>query len=270
MENENRIQKVNILGVGISAINLEQATSVILDWIEQHQKQYICVTPAHGVMDCQKDENLRKIFNSSGLTTPDGMSLVWILKILGKRNVSRVYGPDLMEAICRNSSGKNSYRHFLYGGVNGVPERLSVKLQQNNPNLKIVGTYSPPFRSLTPEEDNEIIDMINSAHPDIVWVGISTPKQERWMAAHLDSLNAPILIGVGAAFDFLSGTKKQAPKWIQRSGLEWLFRLASEPNRLWKRYIQYPRFIALVVSQLLGMREFPFENECRNKINIPS
>ena len=257
MEFVDRVEKVNILGVGISAINLNQAKDIIIDWLEHRQKQYVCVTPAHGIMECQRNANLRRIFNCSGLTTPDGMSVVWLLKILGYRNVSRVYGPDLMESICEYKSDNRSFRHFLYGGAEGIPELLSESLRINFPALNVVGTYSPPFRPLTAEEGQEIVAQINATKPDIVWVGISTPKQERWMSDHIGLLNASVLIGVGAAFDFLSGTKKQAPKWIQRSGFEWLFRLVNEPHRLWRRYIEYPYFLILVLLQIFGFKSFP-------------
>ena len=260
MKRIDKIKKINVLGVGISAINLDQATDIIVDWTEHRQKQYVCVTPAHGIMECHRDANLQKIFNCSGLTTPDGMSVVWLLKILGYRNVSRVYGPDLMESICQYTSDNRRFRHFIYGGAEGVPELLSEMLRIDFPNLNVVGTCSPPFRPITAEEDDDIITQINATEPDIVWVGISTPKQERWMSDHIDSLNASVLIGVGAAFDFLSGTKKQAPKWIQRSGFEWLFRLFNEPQRLWRRYIEYPYFLVLVLSQLLRLKVYPMED----------
>ena len=246
----------NILGVQISAVSMIQALQFIERWIEVNKQHYICVTPAHGVMDCWRDPELRRIFNASGLTTPDGMSIVWILKLLGHHHVERVYGPDLMLAVCDRSI-KESWSHYFYGGAPGVPETLAEKLADRFPDLQVVGTYSPPFRSLSPQEDREIVHMIKAANPDIVWVGLSTPKQERWMAAHLEKLNTPVLIGVGAAFDFLSDRKKQAPRWIQRSGFEWLYRLASEPRRLWRRYARYPLFVLLVLAQLLGLKHYP-------------
>lgn len=248
--------RLNILGVNISAINMHQAIASVDAWISQEKKNYICVTPAHGIMECQRQPELRQLFNASGLTTPDGMSIVWLLRLHGHKHVNRVYGPDLMLAICEHSLHRG-YRHYLYGGAPGIPEKLSESLQSKYPGLQIVGTYSPPFHPLTPEEDQIITEQINAAQPDIVWVGISTPKQERWMAEHLGNISAPVLIGVGAAFDFLSGNKKQAPRWIQHSGLEWLFRLASEPRRLWKRYAMYPVFLLLVLAQMLKINDFP-------------
>ncbi|MBL7161895.1 MAG: WecB/TagA/CpsF family glycosyltransferase [Anaerolineales bacterium] len=251
------IQRENILGVNVSAINMDQALGAIAGWIESRQSQYVCVTPAHGIMECQRNPELRGIFNKSGLTTPDGMSIVWLLKLRGHSHVGRVYGPDLMEAVCQLSlAARAGWRHYFYGSAPGVVEMLVTRLKERFPGLQVVGAHSPPFRPLTDEEDRAIIQEINAADPDIVWVGISTPKQEQWMASHLDQLSAPVLIGVGAAFDFLAGHKSQAPLWIQRSGLEWLFRLVSEPRRLWRRYAEYPYFVWLVIAQMLGFRDF--------------
>jgi N-acetylglucosaminyldiphosphoundecaprenol N-acetyl-beta-D-mannosaminyltransferase len=209
-------------------------------------------------MDAYRDPELRRIFNASGMTTPDGMAIVWLLRLQGHRRVSRVYGPDLMLEVCRAGVAKG-YRHFLYGGDEGVANRLAQALVERFPGLRIAGTHTPPFRALTDDEDLQVIAKINASGADIVWVGLSTPKQEWWMAGHLGKIDAPVMVGVGAAFDFLSGRKPQAPLWIQRSGLEWLFRLATEPRRLWPRYRQYPLFVVLAVAQLLGLKRFPAE-----------
>jgi len=193
------------------------------------------------------------------MVTPDGIPMVWMGRLNGKHWMKRVYGPDLMLAVCQESLGKG-YRHYFYGGDEGVPELLAAKLEQRFPGLQVVGTYSPPFRALTPQEDKDIVQMINRTDPDIVWVGLSTPKQERWMAAHIDKLNAPVLIGVGAAFDFHAGLKKQAPLWMQRSGLEWFFRMVTEPRRLGPRYLRNnPRFIILILAQYLGLRKYTLD-----------
>lgn len=250
--------RINILGVNISSINLPQSVDIISGWIASRDLNYVCVTPAHSIMECIHQPDLYPIFNGSGLTTPDGMSIVWILKLKGQSQVSRVYGPDLMQAVCQKSMD-TGWRHFFYGGEQGVPEKLALKLTAAYPGLQIAGCYSPPFHPLSSQEDQEITDFINVSQPDIVWVGISTPKQERWMAEHKGRVTAPVMIGVGAAFDFLSGKKKQAPRWIQYNGLEWLFRLATEPRRLWKRYAQYPYFALLVLLQFLGIKHFPTE-----------
>jgi N-acetylglucosaminyldiphosphoundecaprenol N-acetyl-beta-D-mannosaminyltransferase len=187
------------------------------------------------------------------MVTPDGMAIVWLLRLMGHRNVQRVYGPDLMLAACERSL-ETGWKHFFYGGGPDVAQDLRRRLEERFPSLAIAGTYTPPFRPLTPDEDRAVIEQIRASGADIVWVGISTPKQERWMAEHVGKVGAPVLIGVGAAFDFLSGHKPQAPRWMQRSGLEWLFRLCTEPRRLWRRYAEYPLFAALVAAQLLGLR----------------
>jgi N-acetylglucosaminyldiphosphoundecaprenol N-acetyl-beta-D-mannosaminyltransferase len=248
--------RCNILGVMVSAINMRVAVDTIQGWILSAEKNYVCVTPAHSVMDAYHDHKFREILNQSGLTTPDGMAIVWLLKIAGYKDTGRVYGPDLMLAVGEESI-KHGWSHFFYGGAPGVADKLSRVLLNRFPELKISGSYPPPFRPLTLEEDQKMVDIINSARPDIVWVGISSPKQELWMAEHLYVLEAPVLIGVGAAFDFVSGAKRQAPRWIQRSGLEWLFRFASEPRRLWRRYIEYPYFAFLVIAQLMGLKKYP-------------
>ena len=251
--------RVNILGMGISAINMEMALDSIEDWIARRESHYVCVTPVHSVMEYRKDPNLRRICSASGLTTPDGMPLVWLCRLKGHRHVDRVYGPDLMLALCERSVTRG-YRHFFYGGAEGVPEQLAANLQHRFPGLTIVGTYSPPFRPLTPEEDDQAVQMINEASPDVVWVGLGSPKQERWMAAHISRVKAPVIIGVGAAFDFLTGRKRQAPRWMQRNGLEWLFRLLTEPRRLWRRYlVNNPLFILLVLAQALELRRYSLE-----------
>jgi len=250
--------RTNVLGVGISVVNLGQTLDAIDTWLSLRQPNYICFTPAHSVMDCYHDPALRRIFNASGLTTPDGMSIVWIVRRRGYRDVGRVYGPDLMLACCERFLGQRC-RHFLYGGRADEIGSLRSRLEERFPGLAVAGTYSPPFGPMTPEEDRQVVQKINSSGADIVWVGIGSPKQERWMADHLGRLDAPVMAGVGATFDFLSGRKPQAPRWIQRSGFEWLFRLATEPRRLWPRYRRYPLFVLLVLAQELGLRKFPMD-----------
>ncbi|HET7553655.1 MAG TPA: WecB/TagA/CpsF family glycosyltransferase [Gemmatimonadaceae bacterium] len=248
--------RVNVLGVGVSAINMAQALETIEGWISRGDRRYVCVSGVHGIMESQADPALRDIHNSAGLVTPDGMPLVWLSRMHGYEHVERVYGPDLMLALCERSESRG-YRHFLYGGAGDVPALLTTRLQQRFPLLNVVGSYSPPFRPLTEEEDAEVVRMINESGADIVWVGLSTPKQERWMREHVGRLDAAALIGVGAAFDFHAGVKKQAPRWMQRNGLEWLFRLGSEPRRLWKRYlINNPRFVYGVLLQATKLRRY--------------
>jgi N-acetylglucosaminyldiphosphoundecaprenol N-acetyl-beta-D-mannosaminyltransferase len=248
------IQRENILGVAVSAINMDQAIHQLRVWIQDEVNTYVCVTPAHAIMECANDSSLMSIYNESGLTTPDGMAIVWLLKSAGHSHVTRVYGPDLLLTACKELSIDGA-RHFFFGGADHVVNQLAERLQTENPQMKVAGLYSPPFRALSDEEDEKIIEIINSSQADIVWVGLGSPRQEKWMATHYNRINA-VLIGVGAAFDFLSGEKKQAPMWIQKSGLEWLFRLLTEPKRLWRRYIQYPRFVWLVLLQKMGLKKY--------------
>jgi N-acetylglucosaminyldiphosphoundecaprenol N-acetyl-beta-D-mannosaminyltransferase len=243
--------RTDILGVQVSAINLADAVETIERWIREGSRNYVCVTGVHGVMESRSDERLRDIHNRAGLVTPDGMPLVWILRLLGKRRTERIYGPDLLRKLTATSALRGD-RQFYYGGADGVAEKLKQALTTAYPGLQVAGTLCPPFRQLTREEDDAVVDAINAARPDIVWVGLSTPKQERWMASHLGRIDAPVMIGVGAAFDFLAGTKRQAPLWMQRNGLEWLFRLCSEPGRLWRRYAYIvPGFAILAAGELL-------------------
>jgi len=234
---------------------MDGALSIIEGWIARKEPHYVCVSGMHGVMECQQDEELRRIHNAAGLVSTDGMPLVWLCRLKGQRSAERVYGPDLMLALCSRSQAK-AYRHFLYGASPEVLEALAARLKARYPSLKVVGSYAPPYRQLDPLEDAQIVDLIKQANPDVVWVGLSTPKQERWMAEHVERLGVPALIGVGAAFDFHSGRKRQAPRWMQRSGLEWLFRLLSEPRRLWRRYLlNIPLFACYLGLDALGLRQ---------------
>ncbi|OLC40015.1 MAG: glycosyltransferase [Acidobacteria bacterium 13_1_40CM_65_14] len=247
---ERSIPRVDILGVHVSAINMDQALEIVDHWITTGIRKYVCVTGVHGVMESTRDERLKEIHNAAGLVTPDGMPLVWWTRWRGWRHARRVYGPDLLLTCCQRSI-TTGYRHFFYGGQEGVAELLVRRLTKRFPGLAVAGTYTPPFRALTKQEDEDVVEMINAAAPDIVWVGLSTPKQEYWMADHVDRLEAPVLVGVGAAFDFHSGLKRQAPRWMQQSGLEWLFRLGSEPRRLWKRYLlNNPAFVWRALEEI--------------------
>lgn len=228
-------------------------------WISSGDQEYVCVTGVHGVMESQRDEALRRIHNEAGLVTPDGMPLVWVSWLRGFKGVSRVYGPDLMLACCERFLAQQC-RHFFYGAAEGVAERLGDRLAKRFPGLVVAGSFSPPFRPLTPREDREIVTMINATEPDIVWVGLSTPKQERWMKEHLGRVNAAVLIGVGAAFDFHAGVKPQAPRWMQRFGLEWCFRMITEPRRLGRRYmVNNPLFVINLFLQWAGIRRYELD-----------
>ncbi len=250
------VTRTNVLGVGISAVNLRSAPEIIDGWIKAGARKYVCVTGVHGVMESQSDDELRGIHNAAGMVTPDGMPMVWLSRWHGHKHVGRVYGPDLMLEVFRRSAAAG-YRHYFYGGADGVPEKLTEAMTGQFPKALIAGTYSPPFRALTDEEDAAIVHRINECAPDIVWVGLSTPKQERWMASHVGRLRAPVLIGVGAAFDFHAELKRQAPKWIQHSGFEWLYRMLQEPQRLTRRYmVNNPAFLIKIALQLLGVKQY--------------
>jgi N-acetylglucosaminyldiphosphoundecaprenol N-acetyl-beta-D-mannosaminyltransferase len=229
--------RVDVLGVGISPLTMDAAVGEVERWIDEGLHHYVCVTGVHGVIESQRDPQLRDIHNASGLTTPDGMPMVWAAHYAGARHVERVYGPDLMLRLLQRAA-QRGWPSFLYGGKEGVPELLAQRLKERIPGLPIAGTYSPPFRELTPEEDEEIVVRINASGARLVWVGLSTPKQERWMGDKVGRLHANALLGVGAAFDFHAGLVRQAPPWIRRRGLEWAYRLAQEPGRLWRRYLR--------------------------------
>lgn len=240
---EQRLKKFPILGVNISVINMNDASSFIERAVSGREKIYVCVCPVSTIMECKKNRTVMDSVNSANLATPDGMAVVWIGRMRGYKKIRRVYGPDLMREIC-GISAKKGYRNYLYGSAQATLDKLNMKLNKTCPGLVISGSFSPPFRKLTAEEDGKIISAINSSNPDIIWVGLGSPKQDLWMREHRGRINAPVMIGVGAAFDFLAGVKPQAPRWIRNNGFEWLFRLATEPRRLWRRYLlDYPAFV---------------------------
>lgn len=242
----NPKRRVDVLGVHVSTLDLPTAVNEIGRWIHEGERHYVCVRDAHGVMLAQKDETFRQIQNASGLTTPDGMPMVWCGRWAGEKEMSRVYGPDLIQAVTERA-GLEGWKFFYYGGTEGVAEELAEEIKRRAPGVQNVGTYCPPFRPLTTEERADVIEQINDSGADIVWVGLSSPKQEFWMDDVRDELNAAALIGIGAAYDMLTGRVRQAPRWIQRSGFEWLFRLIMEPKRLWRRYVlNLPQFAWLL------------------------
>jgi N-acetylglucosaminyldiphosphoundecaprenol N-acetyl-beta-D-mannosaminyltransferase len=241
----------------VSAIDMETALDTVDRWVRLRERRYVCVTGVHGIMESQRDARLKDIHNRAGLVTPDGMPLVWISHMMGFKQVARVYGPDLMLAVCERSRAAG-YRHFFFGGAPGVAETLTTVVRARFPGIHVAGTFSPSFEPLRPDEIERAARIINAACADIVWVGLSTPKQEYWMDAASSSISAPVLIGCGAAFDFNAGLKRQAPRWMQRSGLEWTFRFMTEPRRLWRRYlIGNSKFVWLMFLQALGRRRVP-------------
>lgn len=230
------MKTVNILGVPIAAVNMHNVTAQIEEWIQDDKKIYITVTGVHGIMESQYNDEVKRIHQVASMCVPDGMPTVWVGKLYGHRNMSRVYGPDLMLEIMSRSV-KKGYTHFFYGGNEGVPQLLKDRLIARFPGLNVVGMLSPPFRQMAELEEKGLQELIEKLKPDIIWVGLGTPKQERWMASHVGKLSTKVMIGVGAAFDFHAGLLRQAPLWMQQIGLEWFFRLCIEPRRLWKRYL---------------------------------
>ncbi len=250
-------QRANVLGVGVSAVNMTSALATVKDWVARRERAYVCVTGVHGVMEAHRSPSLRAIHNAAKMVVPDGMPLVWLLKLAGFRDADRVCGPEFMP-LCIVESAARGERHFFYGGSEAALAALQHRLRDLAPDLRIVGAISPPYRDLTEAEDAAMVAAINAAAPDIVWVGLSTPKQERWMASHRERLQAPVLIGVGAAFDMQAGLVTRAPTFLRRTGFEWTYRLVKEPRRLWRRYLSSnPLFVLLVVLQKLGLYRPP-------------
>jgi len=253
---QRRPERVNILGVGVSVINMDEALRRSERLLDREEKGYICVTGVHGIMEAQRDESFRATLNRSFLCTPDGMPTVWIGRLRGHHEMSRVYGPDFMLQLCQRSVERGC-RHFLYGAQPDTLEKLQHCLERVIPDIRIVGTYSPPFRPLSQPEEDELIAVVAEARPDIVWVGLSTPKQERFMARMIDRLDTRLMIGVGAAFDIHAGLLPDAPNWMKNAGLQWLYRLMKEPRRLWRRYLaNNPRFLWQFGLQLSGVKKF--------------
>lgn len=227
----------SVLGIRVNAVQIPDVMAKMECWISERKGcHFIAVTGMHGVTEAQHDPLFKQILNSADLVVPDGMPLVWLGRHHGHPMERRVYGPELMQTFCRSTGSR--YRHFLYGGMPGVPARLASLLESEY-GTNVVGNYSPPFRELSSQEDEEIVALINSTRSDVLWIGLSTPKQERWMYQHRAKLRAPVVVGVGAAFDLNSGKSRQAPRWMREHGLEWFFRLLQEPRRLWRRYLIY-------------------------------
>jgi N-acetylglucosaminyldiphosphoundecaprenol N-acetyl-beta-D-mannosaminyltransferase len=244
-----------VLGVSVDAVQIPDVIGRMEHWIVARSAcHFIAFTGMHGITEAQYDPSFKQILNSADLVVADGMPLVWLGRWQGHDMRRRVYGPELMGIFCANTGPY--YRHFFYGGGPGVADRLAEKLHQRY-GVRTVGSYSPPFRPLTEEENADVDRRIQAAAPDVVWVGLSTPKQERWMFERRSRLNVPVMAGVGAAFDFLAGTAKQAPVWMQENGLEWFFRLSHEPRRLGRRYlVNGSKFAWNISLELLSIKKF--------------
>jgi N-acetylglucosaminyldiphosphoundecaprenol N-acetyl-beta-D-mannosaminyltransferase len=244
-----------VVGVRVDAIQLPEAVAQIERWIESRETgKYVAITGMHGVAESRQDARFRDILNQAGLVVPDGMPLVWLGRWHGHPLRHRVTGSELMLAFCRETGSRP--RHFFYGGAPGVTENLARQLREQF-NITVAGSYTPPFRPLTEAEEKDLAEQVKTAAPDVLWVGLSTPKQERWMFEHRDNLNVPVMLGVGAAFDMNSGRVKRAPAWMRENGLEWFYRLLSEPRRLWKRYlVTIPLSMWSISLELFHIRKF--------------
>lgn len=231
-----KIPSYRVLNVRVDAVQIPDAIKILESWIEERRPaRYVAVTGMHGVSVSREDAEFGRILESASLVVADGMPLVWLGRLQGfKQMQRRVYGPELMETFCRETGSK--YRHFFYGGAPGVAEALA-EAERERYGIQIAGIYCPPFRPLTEDEERDVRRLVEEARPDVLWVGLSTPKQEHWMYEHRETLQVPVMLGVGAAFDLNTGRLKQAPVWMRENGLEWLFRLWAEPRRLWQRYI---------------------------------
>jgi N-acetylglucosaminyldiphosphoundecaprenol N-acetyl-beta-D-mannosaminyltransferase len=248
--------KIDVLGVNVHAVNIEQVLGMADDKIHAGNKGYITVTGVHGIMECQRSEQVKSAHRNAWLVVPDGMPLVYIGRSHGHKNMRRCFGPDLMSALLAHSV-EREYTHFFYGGNDGVAEKLEEKLEQRYPGLQVVGTYTPPFRPLNEQEKSELIEAVDNLKPHFFWVGLSTPKQELFMQEYLPLLDTRIMVGVGAAFDYHTDRLTPAPKWMQGMALEWFYRMLMEPRRLWKRYfINNPLFLLNLFFQITNLRKY--------------
>lgn len=256
MKNVRPSPVTQVLGVSVAALNMERAIRCIAAELRARRKGYVCLAGVHGIMEAQRHPDLAAIFEASSFTFPDGTPTVWVGRLQGHKQMQRVAGPDLMLEVFRRKEFAR-YTHFLYGGEAGVAEQLQEKLSSQYPWVRIVGTCTPPFRELNSEEEQGLIACVRRLKPDIIWVGISTPKQERFMHRYLPVLNTTLMFGVGAAYDFHTGRLKDAPQWIKTIGMQWFHRLLQDPRRLWKRYLRNnPAFLWHIGMQLCGVKTY--------------
>ena len=248
---------IHVLGTRVHMVQMPEVLSAIENWIETKDRcRYVVATGMHGVMEAHRDQDFKAIVNSADLLVPDGISLVWVARRRGFPLKKRVSGPDLMWDFF-NLFQRSDYSNFFYGDTRETLGQLTSRMTDAFPNLKIAGTFSPPFRQLTLEEDVESVRLINQSGADVVWVGLGLPKQERWMFDHRDKLEASVLVGVGAAFKFLSGQVRRAPAWAGDRGIEWAWRLAQEPRRMWRRVlIDGPLFVSRVALELSNLKKY--------------
>jgi N-acetylglucosaminyldiphosphoundecaprenol N-acetyl-beta-D-mannosaminyltransferase len=263
----SKYPKANVLGVGIDAVDMGQALERIAEKLASDRKGYICFTGVHGVMEAQRSHELKNILANASLVLPDGTPTVWVGRHQGNASMRRVFGPDLMLEILQREEFRNR-THFFCGGKAGIAQELRERLQERFPHVRIVGSYTPPFGPMSPAEEGEFLGMVRSMRPDIVWVGMSTPKQDRFMAQYLPLLDTCLMFGVGAAFDYHTGRISDCADWVKRCGLQWFHRLLQDPWHLWKRYLRNnPAFIWAIGLQLTGLRTYPIQSRF-NKLSV--
>jgi N-acetylglucosaminyldiphosphoundecaprenol N-acetyl-beta-D-mannosaminyltransferase len=246
----------NVLGIGVHAVDMDQAVARMRVAVDEGRKGYVCLAGVHGIMEARRNPDLQTIFASAYLVAPDGMPTVWMGHLQGLSKMQRVFGPDLMLQVigCKELS---QYKHFLCGGAPGVAEQLRDEMLRRFPWASIVGTYTPPFRPMTNDEDYELAAQVRLLQPDIIWVGLSTPNQDRFMFRYLPLLETKLMVGVGAAFLFHTGAIRDSPAWVKRAGLQWLHRLLQEPTRLWSRYlVNVPLFLFHATLQIIGLQSY--------------
>ena len=252
-------EQVNVLGIGVHPIDLQKAAWILQRRIQEKMKGCVCLAGVHGVMEAQRNPHLKAILAEALLVVPDGMPTVWMGHMQGFHAMQRVFGPDLMIDIISRSEFRNCV-HFFCGGEPGVADKLRDNMLEQFPWVKIAGTYSPPFRPMTATEEEDLAATLRLLQPDIIWVGLSTPKQEQFMARYLPMLDTKLMIGVGAAFLFHTGAIKDSPQWVKHIGLQWMHRLLQEPSRLWKRYVlNNPLFIVYALLQIIGFKNYTLE-----------
>ena len=254
MIKEDYISENEILGIKFDLINPQMVLHTIEKWRSNSEKHYITFTNPHSVLLCHRDNEMKMATTNAGLVLPDGIGIILAARILGYSHFGRISGPDMMLRLC-DWGRKLGYRHFFYGGSENVANTLAKKLSDTYPGLNVVGTYCPPFKHVIEQEEAETINKINETNPDIVWIGLGAPKQEKWMAEHLGQIEATVMIGVGGAFDFHSGNIKRSPVWFRKNGLEWAYRFAQDPRRMWRRNFDSPLFLSKVIHQLFTMKQ---------------
>lgn len=254
------IPEINVLGTSVGAVNLDVTVRLLCKWLTDGiEGRYVCVTDVHCIMQGYRRADVRQAYRDADICVPDGMPLTWVGRLRGHTSMNRVYGPDLMLRMLEVSA-RTGFTNFFLGGAEGVADDLKRRMTERFPGLDVVGTYCPPFRPLNTEERGEMVGLINSLKPDLLWVGLGAPKQDLFMAEFHEAVSCRIMVGVGAAFDFHTGRVRQAPRWMMQSGLEWLYRLFTEPRRLGPRYLRNnPAFLWHIFLQQTGMRRYPTE-----------